>query len=593
MKPFYHDNHITHYCMNFLDNDLPDECAQMVVTSPPYWGLRKYAGEQELIWGGDKKCEHEWVDSSIPKSGGVGDYEVGRVGNAKARSDSHDKKESSTCHLCGAWKGAYGLEPTPEMYVEHTIEIFEEVKRVLRSDGVCFVNIGDSYYASGGASTVGALASHTQGKVSDFSVPYPYYTTIPHLKAKDLCLIPQRLAIAFQDAGWWARSIIIWSKSNPMPESVTDRPTESHEYILMLTKSARYYWDASAVREGADPAGATNGAPLGSSTLAPELGVALLADNATSNLSGRCYLSESQITINGTVAWGTKGIEVIKAISLTVIGEQTERQFMIDLEPIGGTASLTLIASTLKDLSANNTPVRATIVNSPTPPSGAIDTDSVLTIPSTNTSPTTEAVKQAFTMLASIAEKGLPTLVTIHSEKMDSPLLIRGTLRPTHIDHNTINTNVSQGRNLRSVWEFPTQPYPEAHFAVFPEKLPETCIKAATPEVGCCSKCGAPWERITENKPMKIRRTDWGDKAGNRTASSGTMIESNSSKTLGWQPTCKCNVDKVPSIVLDPFAGAGTTLWVAKKLNRKAIGFDISEEYSKLAMKRNLQQVGL
>ena len=159
------------------------------------------------------------------------------------------------------------------------------------------------------------------------------------------------------------------------------------------------------------------------------------------------------------------------------------------------------------------------------------------------------------------------------------------------------------GRNIRTVWEFPTQPYPEAHFAVFPEKLPETCIKVATPEVGCCSKCGAPWERVT--KPTEgyaeLLGRDWNiqekDKAEGKIAGHHRKHNAPSLtaeyETLGWRPTCDCKkVDSCrPSLVLDPFAGTGTTGWVAKKLGRYCVMYDLSEEYCQLNVERNRQQV--
>ncbi len=157
MKPYYQDLHDTLYNMNFMDNDLPDESVQMVVTSPPYWGLRKYSGDQELVWGGQKDCEHRWFGVSD-----VSDVRKDKVVAGKSRTEErfygdesrkfngqHQKHyQDNTCSLCGAWKGAYGLEPSPELYVQHTIEILREIRRVLRKDGVVFWNIGDSYYSS-------------------------------------------------------------------------------------------------------------------------------------------------------------------------------------------------------------------------------------------------------------------------------------------------------------------------------------------------------------------------------------------------------------------------------------------------------------
>ena len=151
---------LTGDCRELL-RTLDAESVQCVITSPPYWGLRDYGVSDQI-----------------------------------------------------------GLEPSPQEYVRQMVEVFREVRRVLRNDGTVWLNLGDSY-ATG---------------------------TPPGLKPKDLIGIPWRVALALQDDGWWLRSDIIWAKPNPMPESVTDRPAKAHEYIFLLTKSARYYYDADAVK---------------------------------------------------------------------------------------------------------------------------------------------------------------------------------------------------------------------------------------------------------------------------------------------------------------------------------------------------------
>jgi DNA modification methylase len=143
-------------------------------------------------------------------------------------------------------QGQIGLEATPEAYVVRMVEVFREVRRVLRDDGTLWLNLGDSYATttkgSGGYSP--KQNSNTGSRYSGRSWIIPL-----GLKPKDLVGIPWRVAFALQEAGWWLRSDIIWAKPNPMPESVTDRPTKAHEYIFLLAKSERYYYDADAISE--------------------------------------------------------------------------------------------------------------------------------------------------------------------------------------------------------------------------------------------------------------------------------------------------------------------------------------------------------
>lgn len=137
-------------------------------------------------------------------------------------------------------EGQIGLEPTPDAYVQKMVAVFQEVRRVLKADGTLWLNLGDTYNSGGGT---------TGGGKHAFSREPNYRQTIDSLKPKDLCGIPWRVAFALQADGWYLRSDIIWAKPNPMPESVTDRPTKAHEYIFLLSKNERYYYDAQAIKE--------------------------------------------------------------------------------------------------------------------------------------------------------------------------------------------------------------------------------------------------------------------------------------------------------------------------------------------------------
>ncbi|MGG9998693.1 DNA-methyltransferase [Pseudovibrio ascidiaceicola] len=170
--------------------EMPDNSVDCVVTSPPYWGLRDYGVEGQL-----------------------------------------------------------GLEPTLKEHLDKMVEVFEEIRRVLKPEGTCWINYGDCY-----ATTPAGHKADADGRVRRKNddrtfTQKPFSTIQGTLKPKDLCMLPNRLAIALQDAGWWVRSEIIWAKPNPMPETARDRPAVAHEKIWLLTKSARYFYDKEAVKQ--------------------------------------------------------------------------------------------------------------------------------------------------------------------------------------------------------------------------------------------------------------------------------------------------------------------------------------------------------
>ena len=298
-------------------------------------------------------------------------------------------------------EGQIGLEKTPEEYVKRLVEVFRAVWRVLREDGTLWVNLGDSYATrwrsrrDRGGAGIRESSRDRQGAVPE------------GLKHKDLIGIPWRVAFAFQADGWHLRSDIIWSKPNPMPESVVDRPTKAHEYLFLLSKSPQYYFDAEAVREKAEAR------PLSS--------------------------------------WGER-----KAHEPMRRGDPGE----------SGQINRT-----------------ATLASHP-------------------------------------------------------------------------------GRNIRTVWTIATHPFPSAHFATFPPRLVEPCIKAATSEKGCCSICGASWERevdrefvpqgdVSPEKLLKGSLKGMDQSSGWAETPRGAVT----TRTTGWASACSCHA----GIPLDPWEDPSTT----------------------------------
>jgi DNA modification methylase len=190
----------------------------------------------------------------------------GATGQRADRTFTAQAVYRDTCRKCGAVRVDHqlGLEATPEKYVARMVEVFREVRRVLRDDGTLWLNLGDSYVSTagslrtievGGKNYDALNASGGDGMKSNSERQRFGKAERGILKSKDLVGIPWRVAFALQADGWYLRSDIIWSKPNPMPESVTDRPSKSHEYVFLFSKSQRYFYDADAVAEDSIHAG--------------------------------------------------------------------------------------------------------------------------------------------------------------------------------------------------------------------------------------------------------------------------------------------------------------------------------------------------
>jgi len=196
------------------------------------WGLRDYGTAR---WeGGDAECDHRVY---LGGNGAASSKQTSSAGTQVYQAKNQ-------CPKCGATRtdSQLGLEKTPEEYVANMVSVFREVRRVLRKDGTLWLNLADSYAGGGRGFGYGGKQDTNKG-----CEDMPRSVIPTGLKAKDLCGIPWRVAFALQADGWYLRQDIIWAKPNPMPESVKDRCTKSHEYIFLLTKSARYYYDADAI----------------------------------------------------------------------------------------------------------------------------------------------------------------------------------------------------------------------------------------------------------------------------------------------------------------------------------------------------------
>ncbi len=242
---------------------LPPDSVQCVVTSPPYWGQRSYGTEPQL-WGGDQSHEHEWAaipprrSRSRKDQGHNSAYRKG--GNLEWNNfasyqlvspENYEARGSDVCE-CGTWRGELGLEPTPELFVQHLVSVFDEVRRVLKPDGTCWVNLGSTYatYPSGNSLDQRWRHSQFEGKKNAGSEQSGSIDKrAPGWKRKELIPVPWMFGLAMHEAGWWIRSDVQWWKLNGKHENVEDRPFRAHEYITMFTKTADPHYNEEALRQ--------------------------------------------------------------------------------------------------------------------------------------------------------------------------------------------------------------------------------------------------------------------------------------------------------------------------------------------------------
>lgn len=265
--------------------EMPAQSVQCTITSPPYWGLRDY-GNEPSVWAPVRyapipgvepisvpgqsdlqafpSCAHEWA--AWTESHDVRETHIhGKTrttdrcyGSASRRFDGNHQKhtQGQFCVRCGAWRGCLGLEPSVDLYIGHLVQVFREVRRVMRADGTLWLNLGDSYTGSGKGGN--PPDSIHQKQARNRGTRRHAVALDAGVGPKQLLLIPARAALALQADGWTLRQDIVWAKGasyartwhgNPMPESVRDRPSRAHEMIFLLSPSPRYFYDSVAVKD--------------------------------------------------------------------------------------------------------------------------------------------------------------------------------------------------------------------------------------------------------------------------------------------------------------------------------------------------------
>ena len=606
---------------------------QMVMTSPPYWGLRTYPGV-EVVWDAADGCEHEW--------GNVGpEHHPGQVPDGKSVHEENAAGQTAGsgrfCRLCGAWRGELGLEPTVDLYVQHIVEVFRAVRRVLRGDGTMWLNLGFSYF--GGQQT----GSHdSDGKESpdcqDDGCPvihlcdacrasiltHTVHSDVRHALVSDVCEGVPILVHTESRCLCFGSSGLV----DHLPNGLSNLSTPDRQQIAARVLALLGISLESMTPESWQP-------PPGECWHCDNCGACLSVLGSTSRESRVC--ARKADCTGGTVANASSSASRISDMAHSVypyLHYTTTHQWKSkDLIPIPW-----LVAMALQ---ADGWWLRSAIVWAKGVSFCPTYAGSVM--PESCTDRPTSAYEMVF--LLSKAKTYYYDAEAVREAAQygrrqggfrgDGGRYVNNAGFDNAADVGKAGTvggpedDPSAGRNLRNVWCINPQAFKEAHFATFPEKLVEPCVKAGS-SPKACGVCGAPWEKVVDKHGGTTGKSwhDHTEDAEKGQHGEGRNIadgyESDYSVVItGWRPTCEHYDDlyreyprvrrsrkrwqqdradrwfvrarKRPGkddwqwqqcVTLDPFSGTGTVGLVCKRLGRSYVGIELSPKYVEMSRNR-------
>jgi DNA modification methylase len=563
VTPFFDDGQVKLIHGHVLDalKMIPDESVQATICSPPYWALRAYGTEAQV-----------WPDG---------------------------------------WRGELGHEPTPRMFVAHLVEVFREVRRVLKSDGCVFINLGDSYFGSGkgptghngigdqsvrqgfvGSQSALAYGSDGKGRSGSHQIDSAY---------SRLC------GECLDDSENHRDRTPGTDRQQPRSQPPESRTTRGNERL-----------DSALASPDASPPGALVSTTIESSEL-PQAVYSRLGSDSSSQPEKYSSAPSSQPTEDSSPA---------DSETLTSTNGSASRG---DQQARCSRCNTTLLPSSTPNVQIDNTMRAKSLALIPERFALAMQDDGWYVrsrIAWCKRAPMPESVRDRPTnawehiWMFTKSARYFWDADAVREAWADDRLGASGARSlPYSLGagrDDTLGGNGKQGlgvppatagRNMWSYWVLGPDPSPEAHFATFPREVPRRCIAAATSERGECPRCGKSWVRVVERdnprlsdtyqaraKTPKDRagegvRNDYGANAKSGLARPGWReLPPSSNRATGWAPQCDHDLPPVPSTVLDPFVGSGTTTMVARSMLRRSIGIDLSEEYlSKIALRKNAQ----